>query len=78
MAVSAASVRRWIKPGGSLAPGRSPYCGFSVRGRLAAGMLRGVGVTFIFLMLVLKIPIAGLLYIVWYAIKSPPEPAADW
>lgn len=29
---------------------------------------------FIFLMVILKIPIAMLLYIVWYAIKSPPEP----
>ena len=30
--------------------------------------------TFIFLMLVLKLPIFALFYIVWYAIKSPPEP----
>jgi hypothetical protein len=29
--------------------------------------------TFIFLMVALKLPIFGLLYIVWYAIKSPPE-----
>ncbi len=33
-----------------------------------------VDATFIFLMFGLKLPIAGLLYIVWYAIKSPPEP----
>jgi hypothetical protein len=39
-------------------------------------MLRRVSLTFIFLMFALKIPIAGLLYIVWYAIKSPPEPEA--
>jgi hypothetical protein len=26
------------------------------------------------LILVLKIPIAGLLYIVWWAIREPPEP----
>ena len=32
--------------------------------------------TFIFLMVVLKVPIAGLLYIVWWAIRSEPEPAA--
>jgi hypothetical protein len=30
--------------------------------------------TFIFLMLVLKLPIFALFYIVWYAVKSPPEP----
>ena len=30
--------------------------------------------TFIFLMLVLKLPIFALFYIVWYAIQSPPEP----
>ncbi len=30
--------------------------------------------TFIFLMIVLKLPIAGLFFIVWYAIQSPPEP----
>lgn len=38
------------------------------------GTLTGVSATFIFLMVVLKIPIFMLLYIVWYAIKSPPEP----
>lgn len=30
--------------------------------------------TFIFLMVVLKLPIFGLFYIVWYAVHSPPEP----
>lgn len=30
--------------------------------------------TFIFLMVVLKLPIAALLYICWWAVKSPPEP----
>jgi hypothetical protein len=30
--------------------------------------------TFIFLMVVLKVPIAGLLYIVWWAIHAEPEP----
>jgi hypothetical protein len=30
--------------------------------------------TFIFLMVVLKIPICGLLYIVWWAIHAEPEP----
>jgi len=29
--------------------------------------------TFIFMMLVLKLPLAALLYIVWWAIKSTPE-----
>ena len=27
-----------------------------------------------FLMVVLKLPIFALFYIVWYAVKSPPEP----
>ncbi|HWC28032.1 MAG TPA: hypothetical protein VG474_15690 [Solirubrobacteraceae bacterium] len=31
---------------------------------------------FIFLMVVLKLPIFLLLYIVWWAINSPPEPDA--
>ena len=30
--------------------------------------------TFIFLMLVLKLPILALFYIVWWAVQSPPEP----
>jgi hypothetical protein len=30
--------------------------------------------TFIFLMVVLKLPIFALFYIVWYAIHAPPEP----
>jgi hypothetical protein len=30
--------------------------------------------TFVYLMLGLKIPIIGLLWIVWWAIKSAPEP----
>jgi hypothetical protein len=29
------------------------------------------------LILVLKIPIAALLYIVWWAIREPPQPEAD-
>jgi hypothetical protein len=37
-------------------------------------MLGLMSATFIFLMLVLKIPIFGLLYIVWWAIRSTPEP----
>jgi hypothetical protein len=32
--------------------------------------------TFIFLLVALKIPIAGLLYIVWWAIHAEPEPVA--
>lgn len=32
--------------------------------------------TFIYLMVVLKLPIAALLYIVWYAVQATPE-AAD-
>lgn len=30
--------------------------------------------TFIFLMVGLKLPIAGLLYIVWWAIREAPDP----
>ena len=33
-----------------------------------------MGWTLFFMFFVLKIPIAALLYIVWYAVKSPPEP----
>jgi hypothetical protein len=33
--------------------------------------------TFLFLMVALKIPIIGLLSIVWWAIKQTPEPAGD-
>jgi hypothetical protein len=33
-----------------------------------------VGATFIFLLVILKIPIAGLLYIVWWAIHAEPDP----
>jgi hypothetical protein len=39
-----------------------------------------MGWTFVYLMLVLKIPIAALLYIVWWAIRSEPqqtEPTPD-
>jgi hypothetical protein len=30
--------------------------------------------TFVWLMVGLKIPIAALIYIVWWAVKDPPEP----
>jgi hypothetical protein len=33
-----------------------------------------VSATFIYLLVFLKLPILGLLYIVWWAVKSPPEP----
>jgi hypothetical protein len=36
-----------------------------------------MGWGFVWLMLVLKIPIAMLLYIVWWAIKQSDEPAPD-
>ncbi|HEX8121375.1 MAG TPA: hypothetical protein VF549_08940 [Solirubrobacteraceae bacterium] len=32
---------------------------------------------FLWIMLALKIPLAMLLYIVWYAIKAVPDPAAE-
>ena len=31
----------------------------------------------LFMMLVLKIPIAYLAFVVWYAIKAEPEPVTD-
>jgi hypothetical protein len=34
-----------------------------------------VGWTFVYLMVVLKIPILALLWIVWWAIKQEPEPS---
>jgi len=40
-------------------------------------MFRHMTATFIFLMVILKIPIAGLLYIVYWAIKDAPEPQAQ-
>jgi hypothetical protein len=36
-----------------------------------------VTATFIYLMIALKIPIVGLLYIVWWAIKQEPEPVPE-
>jgi hypothetical protein len=38
------------------------------------GKVELVSLTFIFLMVFLKIPIFGLFYIVWYAVTAPPEP----
>jgi hypothetical protein len=32
---------------------------------------------FIWIMLVLKIPLVALLWLVWYAIKAEPEPVAE-
>ncbi len=46
----------------------------TVRSASRTGTLPRVSAAFIFLMVILKIPIFMLLYIVWYAIKSPPEP----
>jgi hypothetical protein len=38
-------------------------------------MVPGIDVTtFLFMMVILKIPIAMLLYIVWWAIRAVPEP----
>jgi hypothetical protein len=34
-----------------------------------------VGWTFVYLMVILKIPIVGLLWIVWWAVKQEPDPA---
>ena len=38
-----------------------------------SGYARAVGWTFVYLMLILKIPIAGLFWIVWWAVKAEPE-----
>jgi hypothetical protein len=42
-------------------------------------MVRCVSATFIFLMVVLKLPIFALFYIVWWAVRSTdePQPVAD-
>ena len=32
---------------------------------------------FIWLMVVLKIPVAALLWLVWWAVRQPPEPVVD-
>jgi hypothetical protein len=42
--------------------------------RAREGYVAQVSATFIFLMVALKVPIAGLLYIVWWAIHAEPEP----
>jgi hypothetical protein len=47
-----------------------------VRAATRRGIVRPVSATFVFLMVVLKVPIAGLLYIVWWAINAQPEPLA--
>jgi hypothetical protein len=36
-----------------------------------------VGWTFVYLMLILKLPIAGLLYLVWWAIHQSDEPTQN-
>jgi hypothetical protein len=39
--------------------------------------MTSTGWELLFMMLVLKIPIAYLAFVVWYAIKAEPEPGAD-
>lgn len=39
-------------------------------------MVHIVSATFIFLMVILKLPIFALFYIVWWAVRSPVEPEA--
>ncbi len=43
----------------------------------AASIVRHVDATFLFMMLALKVPIAALIWIVWWAIKQEPETAAE-
>jgi len=38
------------------------------------GKVSGMSATFIFLMVVLKLPIFALFYIVWWAVHAKPEP----
>ena len=38
------------------------------------GKVSGMSATFIFLMVVLKLPIFALFYIVWWAVHAEPEP----
>jgi len=45
-----------------------------VRALATLGIVTSVSATFIFLMVVLKLPIFALLYIVWWAIHATPEP----
>jgi hypothetical protein len=50
----------------------------SVTGLATAGTIRpDVTWGFIWLMLALKLPLAGLIYIVWWAIKQEPEDSAQ-
>jgi hypothetical protein len=39
--------------------------------------MSSAGWELLFMMLILKIPIAYLAYVVWYAIKATPEPGID-
>lgn len=41
------------------------------------GTLRTVGWTFVYLMLILKLPIIGLLYLVWWAIHQSDDEVDD-
>ena len=45
-----------------------------MRALATVGIVTSVSATFIFLMVVLKLPIFALLYIVWWAIHATPEP----
>jgi hypothetical protein len=46
-----------------------------VRLALRRGTLRTVGWTFVYLMLILKLPIIGLLYLVWWAVHQSDDEA---
>jgi hypothetical protein len=48
-----------------------------VRALDGRGSIGGVDWTFVYLMLVLKLPIIGLLWIVWWAVHQKPEDADD-
>jgi hypothetical protein len=54
------------------------HLGEPVRRPASAGTLVPVEVWgFIWLMLVLKIPVAALLWLVWWAVRQTPEPATE-
>jgi len=44
-----------------------------VRSRAGGGTIAPVDWTFVYLMVVLKLPIIALLWIVWWAVRSEPE-----
>ena len=58
-------------------PGRARIS-FRAQGHSSAGTLHHVEAWgFIWIMLILKIPLVALLWLVWYAVKAVPEPLGE-